>query len=44
MPEAINLSEDGQQLRYGSNKEDVARVIDTNSEKVLVSFSGFNFP
>jgi YVTN family beta-propeller protein len=46
MPEAINITQDGQQLWYGANKKGLLTVLDVSSEnsKQIAQFKGFKFP
>lgn len=46
MPEAINITRDGQQLWYGANKDGLLTVLDVSRDnsREIAQFKGFKFP
>ena len=44
MPEGINITQDGNELWYGSNKDGLVTVINPKTNELLAQFGGFSFP
>lgn len=44
MPEGINITQNGKEIWYGSNKDGLVTVFSPITNEVLAQFSGFSFP